>query len=246
MSHTVSDVARMSGVTVRTLHHYHKLGLVTPSHRTESGYRIYERADLERLQEVLLLRELDIPLSVIAGVVDGDKSGRATVLKEQRVALLKRRERLDRIIATVDASLSSLKGSNMTDTQLFDGFDPSEYQEEAEERWGETESYQEAQRRTDSYTPEDWKAVRAESETIEAGLAELLVAGVSVDDERAITLAEAHRMHIDKWYYPCSTEMHAALADSYVSDPRFTKHYEKRQTGLAEYVRDAIYANGLS
>lgn len=246
MSHTVSAVARMSGVTVRTLYHYHELGLVTPSRRTPSGYRIYERADLERLQEVLVLRELDIPLSVIAGVVDGDKSGRATVLKEQRVALLKRRDRLDRIIATVDASLAAPKGNTMTDTQLFDGFDPSEYQEEAKERWAGSDPYQEAQCRTESYTPEDWKAIRSESEAIEASLAELLIAGVSADDERAIGLAEAHRVHIDKWYYPCSTEMHAGLADGYVSDPRFTKHYEKRQTGLAEYVRDAIYANGLS
>lgn len=245
LTYSIGDVARLSGTTVRTLHHYDRIGLVKPAGRTDAGYRMYERADLERLQEVLLFRELDVPLTLIGKMVEADPLDRTLLLEEQHAALLGRRRRLDHIIATVEASLEELKGIGMTDNELFGGFDPDEYKQEVEERWGETDAYKESQRRTGSYTPDDWKAIGAELEAIEAGLAELLVAGVSPEDDQAVALAEVHRVHIDRWFYPCTTEMHAMLADGYVSDPRFTKHYEERQEGLAAFVRDAVYANGL-
>ena len=134
----------------------------------------------------------------------------------------------------------------MSDTDLFGGFDPAEYEDEVKERWGETDAYKESSRRTASYTKDDWKRMGAESEEIEAALAALLVAGGSADSEDAVALAERARLHIDRWFYPCSREMHAMIAEGYVTDPRFTKHYEDRQAGLAQFVRDAIVANAAT
>ncbi len=242
MNYTVSQVAAMAGVTVRALHHYDEIGLVSPAHRSAAGYRLYDRADLERLQEVLVLRQLEIPLRTIGDLLDRG-ADRTESLRLQAAALRSRRDRLDRIIATVEKTLGSTKGRAMPDTDLFGGFDPAEYEDEVNERWGETDAHKESSRRTSSYTEADWAEIGAEIEEIEAGLAALLVAGVAAESTRAIALAERARLHIDRWFYPCSPQMHAMLADGYVTDPRFKKHYEDRQPGLAHFVRDAIAAN---
>ena len=239
MAHTVGEVARMSGITVRTLHHYDHLGLVRPSTRSDAGYRLYSRDDLERLQEVLLLREVEVPLDRIAEVFAGG-TDRTEVLAGQRTALRRRRDRLSDLIATIDRSL---RGDTMSDTELFGGFDPAEYEEEVEERWGDTEAYRESSRRTSSYTKEDWARQQAEIEEIESAFAAALRAGVPADGQEAVSLAERARLHIDRWFYPCSTEMHAMVAEGYVTDPRFRAHYDDREPGLAQFVRDAVMAN---
>ncbi len=246
MSYTVSEVAGMSGVTVRTLHHYDEIGLVSPGRRSGAGYRIYERSDLERLQEVLVLRELELPLLEIREALDGDPADREAILRRQHDALQGRRRRLDRILDTVQRSLDAMKGSDMSDEDLFGGFDPSQYEDEVKERWGETDAYKESSRRTASYTKDDWKRLGEEIEAVEAALADLLASGAAAESAEAMALAEQARLHIDRWFYPCSTEMHSMLAEGYVTDPRFTQHYEDRQEGLAQFVRDAIVANGAS
>ena len=126
--------------------------------------------------------------------------------------------------------------------ELFDGFDPEAHQDEARARWGQSEAFRESARRTKRYTPEDWAALKAEVEAIESGLAEALAAGDASDSERARELAEAHRLHIDRWFYPCSYAMHRSLAQMYVGDPRFAAHYDAVAPGLAVFVREAIRA----
>ena len=115
--------------------------------------------------------------------------------------------------------------------------------DEARERWGHTDAYKESARRTKQYRPEDWAKIKAEGEAVEAGMATLLRAGEPADGARAMDLAEEARMHIDRWFYPCSHKMHVGLADMYVADARFTAHYEERASGLAAYVATAIRAN---
>jgi hypothetical protein len=148
------------------------------------------------------------------------------------------------MVALVDRTLESLeKGTTMSHQEMFDGFDPSAYEEEAKERWGDTPSYAESARRTKRYTQEDWATIRAEAEAIERDFAEALGAGMSPTDERARAIAERHRAHVDRWFYPCSREMHAALGAMYVQDERFAQHYERRREGLAQFVSDAVRAN---
>lgn len=125
----------------------------------------------------------------------------------------------------------------------MEGHDQSKYEKEVQERWGQTDAYKESARRTKSYKADDWARIKAESETIEAGMAELMKAGQAADGARAMDQAEQARLHIDRWYYPCSHRMHAGLADMYVSDARFAAHYEERAEGLASFVAAAIKAN---
>ncbi len=117
------------------------------------------------------------------------------------------------------------------------------YADEARERWGHTEAYRESARRAKRYTPDDWTRIKAEGDAVEAGMAELLRAGEPADGAKAMDLAEQARLHIDRWFYPCSPTMHAGLAEMYTADGRFTAHYEEREKGLAAFVATAIKAN---
>jgi hypothetical protein len=125
----------------------------------------------------------------------------------------------------------------------MEGHDQSQYEKEVQERWGQTDAYKESARRTKSYKADDWARIKAESESIEAGMAELMKAGETADGVGAMDQAELARLHVDRWYYPCSHRMHAGLADMYVADPRFAAHYEERVEGLASFVASAIKAN---
>ena len=116
-------------------------------------------------------------------------------------------------------------------------------QAEARERWGNTDAYRTSTKRTKQYGDAEWAKIKAESEAIEAAFAEAMADGESSDSERALELAEQARSHIDRWFYPCSHEMHASLAEMYTADDRFRAHYDDRAAGLADFVAAAIRAN---
>ncbi len=121
--------------------------------------------------------------------------------------------------------------------------DQAQYAGEVQERWGDTEAYKESSRRTKNYAKDDLAKIKAESDGIEAGLAAVMAEGEPAEGDRAMELAEAARLHIDRWFYPCSTAMHSGLADMYTADERFKAHYEDRAEGLAGFVAQAIKAN---
>ena len=123
------------------------------------------------------------------------------------------------------------------------GNDQAQYQEEVAERWGNTEAHEESSRRTKNYSEDDLAKIKAESEGLELRIAAVMADGEAADGDRAMDLAEAARLHIDRWFYPCSTVMHAGLADMYTADERFKAHYDDRAEGLAEFVAQAIKAN---
>jgi DNA-binding transcriptional MerR regulator len=247
--HSVSEVARLAGVTVRTLHHYDELGLLVPSARSEAGYRLYAAEDLERLHQILLLRELGMPLEGIRRTLDDPSYDRERALTEQRAMLEERVERLLQMLGGVEAALDALKGREpMSEREMFEGlgeFDSSEHEKEVEERWGSTDAYRVSARRTKSYTSEDWAVIEAEEQRLLEDLAALRGTGAPAGSEAAMALAERHRRHIDRWFYPCSHEMHSGLAGMYVADSRFTAHYDKHGEGLAEFFSEAILANGV-
>ncbi|MXW67591.1 MAG: hypothetical protein F4Z72_11430 [Gemmatimonadales bacterium] len=134
----------------------------------------------------------------------------------------------------------------MDRTEMFEGleeFDLGQYQDEVERRWGGSEAYAESMRRTRAYGKDDWTRITEEGETVVAGLAELMAEGAQAAGRAAMDLAEEHRRHIDRWFYPCSHGMHRNLAEMYTADPRFEAYFEKRGKGLAVFVQDAIRAN---
>jgi DNA-binding transcriptional MerR regulator len=247
MSLTAGDVARISGVSVRTLHHYDEIGLLSPSGRSRSGYRQYDGEDLARLQQILCYRALGFDLRRIATILDDPSVDALDHLRRQRELLTSRVAHLQEMVTTVDRMMEArMMGINLNPDEMFEVFgdaDPTEHAEEAEERWGETDAYQESQRRTSRYRKEDWQRLKKETEAITAGLARAHQDGAPANSLTAMDLAEQARLHIDRWFYSCSHEMHRNLAEMYVSDPRFAKHYDDRQEGLARYVRDAIHAN---
>jgi len=116
------------------------------------------------------------------------------------------------------------------------------YAAEAQQRWGDTDAYRESERRTASYSRADWVEMRAELEAIEQRLAWLMTSRIPADGSMAREAAEQHRRHISRWFYECTPDMHRSLAEMYVTDPRFTEHYDRRAPGLAQYVHDAIVA----
>lgn len=247
MSYTVGEVARHSGVTVRTLHHYDARGLLTPSGRTPAGYRRYGQDDLHRLQRILYYRELGFGLDEIATILDDEGLDVVGHLRRQHALLLERSDRLRAMAATIEKTMEAMKmGINLTPEELFEVFgeaDPTAHAEEAEQRWGDTDAYRESHRRTSSYTKDDWQSIKAEAADLEQRFAAALRDGVPAGSDAAMDLAEAHRAHIGRWFYDCPPALHRGLGEMYVADPRFAEHYEAIAAGLAAYVRDAVVAN---
>ncbi|WP_330331177.1 MerR family transcriptional regulator [Streptomyces sp. NBC_00536] len=249
MSHSVGQVAGFARVTVRTLHHYDEIGLLSPSGRSGAGHRRYDDGDLDRLQRILFYRELGFPLDEVAALLDDPDADPQEHLRRQHALLSERIGTLQRMAAAVERAMEartmSIKLTPEEKFEVFGDFDPDEHAAEVEERWGGTEAYEESARRSAGYTKEDWKRITAEAEDISRRLAELLDAGVSAESGRAMDLAEEHRGWIGRNHYACSYEMHVCLGEMYVADERFTAYYDAVRPGLAVFVRDAIMANAV-
>ena len=127
--------------------------------------------------------------------------------------------------------------------EVFGDHDPAEFEDEAKERWGDTDLYEESRRRTKAYGKDQWKEAGAEGQAIGEKFAELLATGADATGDAAMDLAEQHRQHISRWFYPCSFEVHTGLGEMYVADARFAKYWDDFGPGLALLVRDAIGAN---
>ena len=244
---TVGRLARMAGVSVRTLHHYDEIGLLTPNGRSANGYRHYGRAEVARLQEVLFFRELGFSLEAIKAIVETPGYDRRAALEQHRALLERRTEHMLAMLEAVDRAIGAeTKGVAMTNEEMlevFGDFDPAEYAAEAEQRWGGTDAYRESARRTASYTKSDWEAIRREADAINAGFLKLMAAGDTAHGEAAAALVDRHRAHITKWFYECTPEIHQGLGQMYVADQRFQKNIDKAGEGLAAYMSEAIAAH---
>ena len=250
MAYTVGRVAEIAGVTVRTLHHYDEIGLLTPGERTSAGIRRYDDNDLERLQQILLYRELGFTLDEIATILDDPDVEARAHLRRQHALLRDRISRLQEMVAAVEYMLEAQKmGINLTPEEKFEvfgDFDPDAYAEEVEERWGDTDAYQESARKTARYTKDDWLRIQQESADLMGRWLAAFDAGTPAESRAAMDLAEEHRQQIGKFFYNCTFEIHVGLAEMYLADPRFTQHYEDQRPGLAQYVHDAIMANAVA
>ena len=234
---TIGQVAAEAGVSVRTLRHWERVGLVPAPHRHGNGYRAYDEAQVARVRAVVAWRELGLSLEDIRLLLE---SGATTeVLEEQLRHLDSEQQRLDQVRRAVVQALEARRMGIELDPaeirEVFGDEDPARHASEAEERWGDTEAWAESQRRTSSYTKEDWLRMRAEQEDLEARMAAAMAAG---EDGRA--LAQEHRALLTRWFHDVSPEMHVQLAEMYVADERFTAHYDRRAPGLAQWLRDAV------
>ncbi len=252
--YTVSQVAALSGVTVRTLHHYDEIGLLTPRERSRVGYRLYDEADLLRLQQILVGRELGLALEEIRQQLDDPKFDHRAALVRQRAELQRRASETAAMLRAIDAALIQLDEADKRQTNLdrkesqmkalFDGFDPEAHADESRQRWGHTDAYQESAKRTKNYGKAEWEQIKVEQAEIYAALAELSAGGVAPDSDAARAAVERHRLSIDRWFYPCSPQMHRNLASLYEQDARFAANIDKYGEGLTTFLVAAIRANG--
>ena len=250
MAWTIGETARLAKVSVRTLHHYDQLGILTPSARSEAGYRLYGPEDLERLHRVMVFRELGFSLPEIGHIVTDPDFDHTEALRAQRALLAEKARRTRKQLAAIDAALAATEGgTQMSDEErkemfgeLFDGFDPAEYEDEVQERWGESDAYKQSAGRTKRYTKQDWAQIKAEGDANTAEFIRLMDAGFAPDSPEAMAAAAEKHAQIDKWFYDTPLAMFSNLADMWVEDPRFKKNIDKPRAGLAEYQRAAAKA----
>ncbi len=246
---TVGQVAGLVGVSVRTLHHWDEIGLVVPSARSWAGYRLYGPDDVARIHRVLVYRETGMPLAEVARVLDDPDVDATAHLARQRDLLQARIAHLTRMLRAVDTMMErNSMGENLTPQQqaeiLGAEWDPA-WQEEAEERWGDSDEWAQAAARKAAMTRQDWARVAEETEALETDLANAMREGVVPGSERANALAERHRASIDRWFDTTYAKQ-VLIARGYVANSRFTAYYDKRESGLAAWIKEIIDANAAA
>mgnify|MGYP003093871937 FL=1 len=246
---TVGQVAGLVGVSVRTLHHWDEIGLVVPSARSWAGYRLYGPDDVARIHRVLVYRETGMPLAEVARVLDDPDVDATAHLARQRDLLQARIAHLTRMLRAVDTMMEkNSMGENLTPQQQAEILgaerDPA-WQEEAEERWGDSDEWAQAAARKAAMTRQDWARVAEETEALETDLANAMREGVVPGSERANALAERHRASIDRWFDTTYAKQ-VLIARGYVANSRFTAYYDKRESGLAAWIKEIIDANAVA
>ena len=246
--YAIGELAALARVTVRTLHHYDDIGLLRPSGRTVAGHRRYSAEDLDRLRQILVYRELDFGLDLIATMLADPDSGVESHLRNQHRMLRARIDRDHALLRALEKELEArTMGMGLTPEEQFEIFGTEkvggEWAAEAEERWGDTDAWRESQRRAATYTKEDWAQMKAQSDIALRAYADAMIAGVAATSDQAMALAEDNRRFISRWFYDCSHAMQRNLAEMYIADERFRATYDTVAPGLAEYVHEAIIAN---
>ena len=246
---TVGAVAALVGVSVRTLHHWDRIGLVTPSGRTWSGYRVYDDDDIARIHRVLVYRESGFPLAQIGELLDDPDVDESTHLARQRALLVERISHLQEMVSAVDRLKEALDMNSPLNpearAEIFGTDWNEQWQTEVEERWGDTPQWEQSRQRAARMSQEQWRAVKAGTDVLNADLAEAKRACVIPDSREAAVLVERHRESISQ-FYDCTHSMQVLLARMYRQDPRFAQTYDALEPGLTEWLVRAVEANACA
>ncbi|WP_435924285.1 MerR family transcriptional regulator [Paenibacillus sp. DYY-L-2] len=241
MRYTVKEVSSLAGVTPKTLHHYHKIGLLQPAEISESGYRMYGEGELERLQEILFYRELDFPLEQIKLLLEEDRN-RLAILSGQKELLDAKRQRLDLILQTLEHSISSAKsGVAMSAPDLFRGFATEEEWREAlqEQNRHLQKNYNVDLLETAELDVPPLNEQAAEAAAFMAEMADGLRKGLKVDDRTIRGLIRKHLEFMKKHGHPASAEDFVLQTRFFLEDDFHRSMLEGQQTGLAYYLNAA-------
>ncbi|HSN75740.1 MAG TPA: MerR family transcriptional regulator [Anaerolineae bacterium] len=240
-AYTVRQLAKLAGVTVRTLHHYDQIGILRPSARTAAGYRLYGEADLLRLQQIMLYKELDIPLDQIREILDDPRFDPVQALRSHRQTLQARAARLETLLHTVDKTIAKLTEDTtmMTDEELYAGFTKEQaerYRREAREMW-DPDFVEATEQRVRKMSKAQWAAVGQQGEEATQLVASLM--GRSPDDPAVQAAIAQHHAWIEN-FYPAPAELYRGLGQMYVEHPEFRAFYEKYRPGLADFMQAAM------
>ncbi|MES2213220.1 MAG: MerR family transcriptional regulator [Patescibacteria group bacterium] len=240
--YTVKQLAILAGLTVRTLHFYDECGLLEPELIEKNGYRVYGERELLRLQQILFFRELDFPLGEIKKILNSPGFDMVSALRDHRKLIELKRKRLTKLLKTIDITIKKMNDKKeIKEEELYGNFsdaEQKEYAEEAKQRWGNTEAYKQSMERTKHWTKENYAQVKKDGDELMKNIVAAMSHGIESDEVQKL---------IGKWraginvFYDTTPEICRGLASMYISDSRFTAYYEKYQTGLAQFMHDAIF-----
>ncbi|MDP4120439.1 MAG: MerR family transcriptional regulator [Bacillota bacterium] len=235
----INEVAKLTGVTVRTIQYYDKIGLLKPSGITEAGYRLYNNEALEILQQILFFKELDFPLNEIKEIMTHPNYDKQQAMNKHKELLIKKRRRLDKLINLIENTTKgefdmSFKEFDMTEIEAA----KEQYAEEVKQRWGDTEAYAESERKTSGYDKEKWKIINSKGDAILNEFAQ--IKSSAPNSEIAQELVKKWQDYITESFYNCTKEILSGLGLMYLNDERFTKNIDKHGSGTAEFMAKAI------
>lgn len=245
---TVGEVSALLGISVRTLHYWQERGLVTPTARSWSEYRLYSEADIARLQQIMIYRATGMSLDEIHDLLDNG-STLVEHLQRQRSLLIEKQGELSAMLEALDLLLEDAMGNKQLSVdeiaQILDAPGFSQYAEEAQERYGQTDDWAIAQRNQAAMSSHDWHQLKTRTQSVEELLVQAMREGVEPGSERANELAEKHRELLSV-SFPVTHAKHVILARGYVADERFRAYYDKRGAGLAQWLKAVIDMNARS
>lgn len=248
MEYTINALSRIAGVSKRTLRYYDEIGLLAPKRKSSNGYRIYGEQEIEKLQQILFYRNLDMPLDDIKQILNDVHFDSEKALTEHRQRLLAKKAQVDQLLETIDKTLANKRGDiQMSDKEKFEGFkeellekNNTQYGTEIREKYG-AETIKKANQKFAGLSQEDYNKMQDLSAKI---LEDLKVAKQTNDpaSKEALQVAQLHKEWLSFTWPSYSKEAHRGLAQMYVDDPRFTNYYDEPVgTGAAEFLRDAIF-----
>lgn len=246
MEYTIRKLSAIADVSTRTLRYYDEIGILKPARINSSGYRIYGESEVNKLQQILFYRELDVPLESIKVILNSPCYDGLQSLKEHHEKLLERRKRLDILISNVEKTIAASEGRIiMSDKEKFEGFkkklideNEKKYGKEIRKKYG-TDQVERSNEKIKALTEEQYEKAEKLSAEIKETLSEAFKTGDPAG-ELAQKAADLHRQWLCFFWDSYSREAHACLAQMYVDDERFTAYYDKEQPGTAKFFRDAI------
>ncbi|MGM9551757.1 MAG: MerR family transcriptional regulator [Clostridia bacterium] len=239
----IREFAKLTGVSVRTLHFYDEIGLLKPSSVDEqNGYRFYDEYTLTKMQEILFYRELDFPLKEIRMILSSPDYDKQNALKEQKHLLELKKERLERLISALDDVMKGeIVNMNVFDNSEFEA-KRDQYAKEAKEKWGNTAAYKENSEKVKNYSADKWEQINSAMDSKIAEFADCKRKGFVPDSQKAQELSKKWQDFITENYYTCTKEILAYLAEMYVADERFRSNIDRHGSGTAQFMSDAIKA----
>lgn len=246
MEYTVQKLAAIAGISARAIRFYDEIGLLKPARISSAGYRIYGAEEIDRLQQILFFRELDVPLDQIGAIMNDPAFSRKQALLSHRENLMARRRQLDILINNVERSLVAFEGGyHMKDKKKFEGFkkklvddNESRFGQEVRQKYGD-ESVDRSNRKLMGMTEDQYDEATRLAEAVRAALEEAVPTGDPAG-ELARKAVELHRQWLSLYWDHYTPEAHVGLGQTYVDDPRFTAYYDKDRPGTAIFLRDAI------
>lgn len=244
MQYTVNALAKIAGVSVRTLHYYDQIGLLKPASIQKNGYRLYSEREALVLQQILFYRELDFSLEDMKRIVTASDFDLRQALQDQRRMLELKKQRLSKLLKTIDHTIYKLTQSHPMDEhdvqEVYDAFGEEtvkQYANEVKERWGQTEAYKQSMERASKMTKADMERYKHDADIFMKKVAATMDAGATSPEFQE--LIAQHFQSLSTWYEP-NVEMYRGLAKMYVDDPRFTVYYENYRPGLAKVFSEAM------